>query len=638
MLKTTIGQIMVNDALPDELKDYSRVLDSKASASLMQSLAERHPEKYKEVAKKLYDVGREVSYNSGGFSFGLKDLRESKSSIESKAKLRATIDALMNDRRLDEGARNKSVVDLLNGSQKKLETDIFNDSVKENNQLARQIQSGSRGKPMNLKSLRGGDLLYTDHHDNPIPIPVFSSYSKGLNPAEYFAGTFGARKGVTDTKFSVMDAGFFSKQLNQIGHRMVVVGDDDEDQTRSADKGLPVDIEDDDNEGAFLAIPAGGYGRNTLLTPRVIKDLKAKGIKRLAVRSPISMGAPDGGLYAKDLGMREKGGLAPIGDVVGIAAMQALSEPISQGQLSSKHSGGVAGAAGAVSGFKHLNQLVQAPKQSPYWATHAQRDGKITAVKPASTGGTFVSVDGVDHYLNPDAKPLYKVGDTIEAGDMLSDGVANPAQFTKFKGIGEARRQFVAAFKGAMKGAGMSGNRRNIEVMSKGLINHVKMDEEYNQYSPDDVVPYDALEHNWEPREGHKVVTPRESVGHYLEKPVLHYTIGTPIKPSMIKDFDEFGIKQVAVHKQPPPFQPHFVRGLENLQHDPDWMTRMLGSNLRKSTLQAVHRGAVSDEQGTSYVPSLAKAVDFGRKGPVKGYDPKQLNVGKPDQESGGVL
>lgn len=627
MLKTTIGQIMVNDSLPEELKDYSRVLDSKSSMSLMQALADKYPDKYKDVAKKLYDVGREVAYNSGGFSFGLKDLREPKSSIDTKARLRAAIDTLMSDRNLDEDARNKSVVDLLNSSQKKLETDIFNDSVKENNQLAKQIMSGSRGKPMNLKSLRGGDLLYTDHHDNPIPIPVFSSYSKGLNPAEYFAGTFGARKGVTDTKFSVMDAGFFSKQLNQIGHRMIVVGDDMEDPTKASDRGMPVDIEDDDNEGSFLAMPAGGYGRNTLLTPRVIKDLKAKGIKRLAVRSPIALGAPDGGLYSKDLGIREKGGLAPVGDVVGIAAMQALSEPISQGQLSSKHTGGVAGAAGAVSGFKHLNQLVQAPKQSPYWATHAQRDGKITGIKPAPTGGTFVAVDGVDHYLNPGARLNYKIGDTIEAGDMLSDGVANPAQFTKFKGIGEARRQFVSAFKGAMKGAGMSGSRRNIEVMAKGLINHVKMDEEYNQYAPDDVVPYDALEHNWEPREGHKIVAPKESVGHYLEKPVLHYTIGTPIKASMIKDFDEFGIKQVAVHKQPPPFQPHFVRGLENLQHDPDWMTRMLGSNLRKSTLQAVHRGAVSDEHSTSYVPSLAKAVDFGRKGQVKGYDPSKVKV-----------
>ena len=92
MLKTTIGQIMVNDALPEELKDYSRTLDSKASTALMQSLAEKHPDKYKEVAKKLYDVGREVSYSSGGFSFGLKDLREPKSSIEAKMKLRAAIE------------------------------------------------------------------------------------------------------------------------------------------------------------------------------------------------------------------------------------------------------------------------------------------------------------------------------------------------------------------------------------------------------------------------------------------------------------------------------------------------------------------------------------------------------------------
>jgi hypothetical protein len=67
-------------------------------------------------------------------------------------------------------------------------------------------------------------------------------------------------------------------------------------------------------------------------------------------------------------------------------------------------------------------------------------------------------------------------------------------------------------------------------------------------------------------------------------------------------------------------------------------MTRMLGSNLRKSTLQAVHRGATSNEQGTSYVPSLAKAVDFGRKGPVKGYDPKQVKVEQPEKENRGVL
>ena len=319
--------------------------------------------------------------------------------------------------------------------------------------------------------------------------------------------------------------------------------------------------------------------------------------------------------------------------------MQALSEPISQGQLNSKHAGGVAGTAVGVSGFKYLNQLVQSPKDSPHWARHAQNDGRVTGISPASAGGTNVAVNGVNHYVGPGVNLKVKVGDMLEAGDLMSEGIANPAQFTKFKGIGEGRNQFVKAFGNASKEAGMYGHRRNIEVMSKGLINHVKLDEEYGDYSPDDVVPYDAIEHNWQPRSDATTVPPQQAVGSYLEKPVMHYTIGTPIRPSMVKNFKEFGINDITVHKNPPPFQPHFVRGLENLQHDPDWMTRMLGSNLKKSTLNAVHRGSVSDENSTSYVPSLAKGVDFGRKGQVMGFNTKQVSNNVLDyKESEGVL
>lgn len=635
MLKTTIGQIMVNDALPEELKDYSRILDSKATQQLMQSVAENYPEKYREVAKKLLDVGRAVSYNSGGFSFGLKDMRESKFYAGAKDKLKMQIAKIMANPTIDDKDKNKEVSNLLNSSQGDIEKGIFEEAKQTGNQLARQVQSGSRGKPINLKSLLGGDMLYTDHHDNAIPIPVFNSYSKGLSPAEYFAGSFGARKGVTDNKFATMDAGFFSKQLNQIGHRMIVTGEDAEDPVSLENRGMPVSTEDSDNEGALLAMPAGGYKRNTLLTPRVLKDLKAKGVDDIVVRSPIASGSPNGGLYSRDLGMRERSGMSPFGDSVGIAAMQALSEPISQGQLNSKHTGGVAGASGGVSGFKHLNQLVQAPKQSPYWARHADNDGRVAGIKPAPTGGVFLNINGIDHYVAPGSVPTVKVGDMVEAGDVLSSGVPNPAQFTKHKGIGEGRRQFVSSFKNAMKDAGMNGHRRNVEVMSKGLINHVMMSDEYKQFSPDEVVPYDSVEHDWEARDDSRVVKPSQAIGSYLEKPVLHYTIGTPIKASVARNLDKFGVKDVTIHKNPPPFAPHFVRGLENLQHDPDWMTRMLGSNLKKSTLKAVHSGAVSDEKGTSYVPSLAKAVDFGRKGAVTGFDIDEIGK-QPD--SRGVL
>jgi DNA-directed RNA polymerase subunit beta' len=638
MLRTTVGQLLVNEALPEEFRDYSRTLDAKATASLMNSIAQKYPERYRDISKAFSDIGRESAYTSGGFSVGLEDLRESKKAKDFKANLRLKIEQISNNND-DEKSKNGKVVSLLSESQSPMEKEIYDEALKDNNQFARQIQSGSRGKPVNLKSLRGADLLYNDHHDNPIPIPVLSSYSSGLNPAEYFAGSFGARKGVTDNKFATMDAGFFSKQLNQIGHRMIITSDDADDPTTLERRGLPVDVEDSDNEGSLLAMPVAGYSRNTVLTPRVLKDIQAKGNKRILIRSPLASGSASGGLYARDLGIRERGGLSPHGDAIGIAAMQALSEPISQGQLNSKHAGGVAGTAVGVSGFKYLNQLVQSPKDSPYWARHAQNDGRVTGISPASAGGTNVAVNGVNHYVGPGVNVKVKVGDILEAGDLMSDGIANPAQFTKFKGIGEGRNQFVKAFGNASKEAGMYGHRRNIEVMSKGLINHVKLDEEYGDYSPDDVVPYDAIEHNWQPRSDATTVSPQQAVGGYLEKPVMHYTIGTPIRPSMVKNFKEFGINDITVHKNPPPFQPHFVRGLENLQHDPDWMTRMLGSNLKKSTLNAVHHGAVSDENSTSYVPSLAKGVDFGRKGLVKGFSTKQVANNVLDyKESEGVL
>lgn len=637
-LRATAGQILVNEALPEELRDYERPLDGKGLAALMQQIAEKHPDKYRDVAKRLSDIGRDVAYYTGGYSFGLKALRSSKAMATARTELQANLDQILASPTLDDAAKQKAIVHMLMQHQQRLEGEIFEESKAEKNPLAMQVMSGSRGKPMNLKSLRGGDLLYTDHHDNPIPIPILNSYSKGLSPAEYFAGAFGARKGVADTKFSTQDAGFFSKQLNQIGHRLLVTARDDDDEQRLVGRGLPTDVDDGDNEGALLAQDFGPYKRNTVLTPRVLRDLKAKGINRILVRSPIATGAPDGGLYARDVGVRERGGLPPRGDVVGIAAVQALSEPISQGQLSSKHSGGVAGASKGVSGFKYLNQLVQSPKTSPYWATHSQKDGIVSAIEKAPAGGHFVFVNGMKHYAGPDAALKYKVGDQVEAGDPLTDGIVNPDQVTRHKGIGEARRMFMDAFRSGMRNAGMGGHRRNIEVLARGLINHVRLSDEVGEYMPDDVIPYDVFERTYQPRDGARTMPYKTAVGKYLEKPVLHHTVGTRVTPSMLKDMEAFGIKDLVVHDDRPPFEPHFVRGLDSLQYDPDWMTKMLGSNLQKSLTKSVHRGAVSDPEGTSFVPALANPVSFGQKGKVKGFDVKEVKPFVEPATGGGVL
>ena len=625
MLKTTLGQLLINSALPAELRDYERVLDKRGVANLMQQVAVSRPDEYAEIAKKISDVGREAAFTTGGHSFGLRHLRQSLAGRTARTKLRQELQQIYASN-VNDDEKELQVLETVHKYQKTLPDEVLAEAVATDNPLGRQLRGAGRGNKMGLSSLLAGDLLYVDHEGNPVPVPVLRSYSQGLQPHEYFAGSFGARKGIIDLKTATQDAGFFAKQLVQATHRLLVEDhDDDQPYDEGQPRGLLVDTKDADNEGALLAHPLGGYSRNTELTPRILKDLQARGFDQILVRSPIVGGAPGGGVYARDVGRRERGGLPPLGDFVGIAAAQALAEPVTQSQISSKHSGGVAGAvAGAISGFKYINQLVQAPKTFRGGASHSQVDGRVRDVEQAPQGGHYVYVDGTKHYVGGDYPLLVKPGDTVEAGDVLSEGIPNPAEIVRHKGIGEGRVYFMQAFRKALESSGVSGHRRNMELLSRGLLNHVRLTGEVGDWAPDDVLPYQMLERQWQPRPGAAALAPKSAVGQYLERPVLHYTIGTKVRPSMLQNLERFGVHALTVHRDPPPFEPEMIRGMANAAHDPDWMARMLGSYQSKSLLQGVRRGATADEMGTSYVPALASGQNFGRAGLTQGWRPAQ--------------
>lgn len=615
---------MINEALPDDMRDYERVLDKKAMGALATDLAKKYPDRYREVMKKIHDVSRDVAYTTGGLSMGLKDIRPTFASKHAQLKVRKELRQILADTSLSDKERELKILKLAAETQQKLVEDVFNEARDANNPLAHQVLAGATGNKFMLNSLIGADLQYVDHRDQPIALPVMRSYSRGLTPAEYFAASFGTRKGVIDVKTATADAGFYGKQLTQMAHRLLVTADDDDDEERVAtahNRGLPSDVDDPDNEGAFLARPAGPYKRNTVLTPKILKDLKEMGVKDILVRSPLVGGPDDGGVYAKDVGYREKGRIPPVGDYVGIAAAQALSEPVSQSQLSSKHSGGVGGAK-SIGGFKAINALVQVPRKYPDGATHAQREGRVQEIRPAAQGGFYVTVDGEDHYVPADRQITVKKGDTLEAGDVLSDGMPNPAEIVKHKGVGEGRRYFVQAMRQVLGNSGITSHRRNIELVARGLVNHVRLTDEYGDYAPDDIVPYSMLERSWRPRSGAVAGAPSTLANHYLEEPVLHYSIGTKITKSVADNLKRYGINNIQAHKEPPPFQPEMVRGMANISNDPDWMTRMLGSYQERGFLNSVHKGLKSDAAGSSYVPSLAQGEQFGVSGATSGWKP----------------
>jgi len=608
----TVGQLLVDSALPEPMRGRYPVLDVSGMRRLLQEVAEKYPDDYPAVSQRLLEIGSEAAYTGGGVSYGLKHLRPALAARALRLKLAAVLRRIREDPDLDDDEKADRVVAVVGREQDGLERSILAESIAEDNPLGNLVRSGSRGSPANLRSLRGGDLLYTDHRERVIPVPILRSYSEGLSPVEYFAGTFGARRGVLASKLSVREGGYFGKLLGQVSHRVRVSAMDDDSEPRWP-RGLPVATDDPDNEGALLELPAGGYPRNTVLTAKVLGDLGNRGIDKILIRSVAARGSPEGGVYARDVGVREYGRLPQLGEFVGLSAAQSLAEPAAQGALSSKHSGGVFGQERAVSGLAALQQLVQVPKQFAGGATHAQEDGRVDRIEPAPAGGFHVSIVGKPHFV-PAGYPLrVKVGSVVDAGDVLSDGVPNPAEIVAHKGIGEGRRYWVDAMRAAYREAGLPAHRRNLEIVAQGLINHVRLDDEVGGGLPDDVVPYGLIEKQYEPRGDARALPPAAAIGKFLESPILHHTIGTKVRRSMLSDLERFGIGSLLVHDEAPPFAPEMVRASSILSHDPDWMTQLLGANLQKSLLRSAQRGRTSYARGTSFVPSLIKAVDFGK-------------------------
>ena len=70
----------------------------------------------------------------------------------------------------------------------------------------------------------------------------------------------------------------------------------------------------------------------------------------------------------------------------------------------------------------------------------APADGRVTNLRPAAQGGQYLTAGGAELYIAPGRELKVKVGDPVEAGDILTDGELNIAEYIKHKG-----REYVMA-------------------------------------------------------------------------------------------------------------------------------------------------------------------------------------------------
>jgi len=614
-METTVGQLLLNEALPEDMRDYRRVVDKKTLRTLFAELAEKHPDKYAEVNQRLHTLAADTVTSHGNeASLTLDSLRTPLEVDRLRGKLKDKIDKVLAGPGTPK-QKNEKIVEMIAGSMDAITDANYEAGLKANNPLAVQVLSGSRGNPTGLRSLTAGDLMFVDHKDRPIPVPILTSFSEGLDPVQYWAGAYSARKGAIATKFATPKSGFLGKQLAAAAHRLMVTEKD-----CGTTNGLTVEASDPDNEGTVLAVGSGEFKAGHVLTPKDMRKLKGE----IAVRSPMTCEA-EHGVCQRCAGVRERGGFPPLGDNIGLAAAQAVAEPIGQGQLNVKHSGGKVRKGDelkAKTGIDLITQLVQVPKTFHGAAAISTVDGRVEAVENAPQGGKYVRIGGTQHWVPAGEALEVKKGENVEAGDVLSSGIPNPAEVTRYKGIGEGRRYFMELFRKTLDENKFPAHRRNVELLARGLINHVRVTDADGPADtlPDDVAEYDDIVRGYQPRYGAKTVAPKHAVGLYLERPAMHYSIGTRVTPRVADTLKRHDVGNVIAHADKPSFMPEMTRAMETLSHSSDWMVRLGGFHLKKGLTGAVHRGLKSEEHGTSFIPPLAKGVEFGKPPGGVGY------------------
>jgi len=607
-MPTTIGRLIVGEVLPDNFKNINEPLTTDNLEKALQYVIETNPDSYKKISKELLDLGGRASYEEG-VTLNLSDALHSMPNRQVWLDHIKEQQAGINASNASDKDKTKAISELYNSVYGQIVDENYQTALAKNNPFALQVKSKARGNKLQLAQLMATPGTFQDARNNTIPIFIGRSYAEGLKPSEYWAATYGARKSVKSTKFATRDAGELGKQMVAAAMRMVVTEDD-----CGTTSGIPVKSNDPDNVGAVLARQSENIPAGTVITKPIMTKLQKH--EQILVRSPITCGV-DKGVCKQCAGVRETGRFPERGSYIGVSAASALAERVAQGALNVKHSGGQTSKDREdddYSGFNFVEQFTQIPAKFKNRAALATVNGNVDKIEPAAQGGTHIYIGDQSHYILPGHDVKVKEGDEVEAGDRLSSGLVNPGEIVQYKGLGEGRRYFTERLTKLLRNSGWKTNRRNVEVLSRALLDHVTLNDDVGSGLLGDTISYSNLAHSYKPRKGMAIKPIKDSHGMYLESPILHYTIGTRIDNKMSDTLGKFGIKDVTVHPDPPEFTP-FMPSLRSAPfYEKDWMARLGSSYLESNLLKSVHRGGISSTSDLNPIPGIAKGVEFGIK------------------------
>ncbi|MEX2159044.1 MAG: DNA-directed RNA polymerase subunit beta' [Dehalococcoidia bacterium] len=432
-IQTTVGRIIFNEVLPEEMGFYNEIMDRKA---LKNVVAASYQKLGNDATARVVDSIKRLGFHFAtisGISIAIHDLRapEEKPQLLAEAETRVSeVEEQYEMGLITDQEREEASISIWSQTTDRVQQ-ALEKHLDEYGSVQLMASSGAKGNITQIRQMAGMRGLMTDPSGRIIDLPIRSSFREGLTVLEYFISTHGARKGLADTALRTADSGYLTRRLIDVAQDVIVEEDD-----CGTTGGVWITRLEEEILQPFRARLVGRWAASDIIDPktnevvvlrgeeideRIAERIESLGIDRVHVRSPIACTVKRGtcrACYGRSLAT---GHLAEIGEAVGIIAAQSIGEPGTQLTMRTFHTGGVAGID-ITSGLPRVEELFEArvPKSQ---AVMSEIDGSVEITRDGDA--RRITVTSTEFYsdaydLPEGAELLVKHDQMVEAGHPLA--------------------------------------------------------------------------------------------------------------------------------------------------------------------------------------------------------------------------
>lgn len=237
LVHTTVGRMIFNEVLPEELRYYDQkddgwhlgiLMDKKQLGKLVDKCYRRFGNSQTAA---LLDAVKKLGYSfacRAGVTIAVADIEippEKKDILADTDKLVDDIDRKYRRGLITEDERYKKTIDLWNKATDDV-TKAMMRHLDRFNPVYMMANSGARGNIQQIRQLAGMRGLMADPSGRIIDLPIKANFREGLTVLDYFTSTHGARKGLADTALRTADSGYLTRRLVDVAQDVIVREDD----------------------------------------------------------------------------------------------------------------------------------------------------------------------------------------------------------------------------------------------------------------------------------------------------------------------------------------------------------------------------------------------------------------------------